>query len=37
VTIARLAQRFDAYSMMEKIGDAGKRAKELDPRAAGDG
>jgi len=37
VTIARLAQRFDAYSLMEKIGDAGKRAKELDPRAAGDG
>ena len=37
VTIARLAQRFDAYSLMEKIGDAGKRAMELDPRAAADG
>ena len=34
VTIARLAQRFDAYSLMEKIGDAAERATELDPRAA---
>jgi hypothetical protein len=37
VTIARLAQRFDRYSLMEKVGDAGKRAAELDPRAAQDG
>jgi hypothetical protein len=37
VTTARLAQRFDTYSLMEKVGDAGKRADELDPRAVGDG
>ncbi len=37
VTIARLAQKFDTYSLMEKIGDAGKRAYELDPRAVSDG
>ena len=33
VTTARLVQRLDAYSLMEKVGDAGQRAKELDPRA----
>ncbi len=37
VTIARLAQKFDAYSLMEKIGEAGRRAKQLDPRTADDG
>jgi hypothetical protein len=37
VTIARLAQQFDAYSLMEKVGAAAERAKELDPRAADDG
>jgi hypothetical protein len=33
VTIARVGQKFDRYSMMEKVGEAGERAKELDPRA----
>ena len=37
VTTARLAQKFGAYSLMEKIGDAGERAQELDPRTAADG
>jgi hypothetical protein len=37
VTTARLAQKFDAYSLMEKVGAAGERANELDPRAASDG
>ena len=37
VTIARVAQKFDAYSLMEKVGDAGNKAMELDPRTAGDG
>jgi hypothetical protein len=34
VTIARVGQKFDRYSMMEKVGEAGERAKELDRRAA---
>jgi len=37
VTIARVVQRFDAYSLMEKVGDAGKKALQLDPRTADDG
>lgn len=31
-TVARVGQRFDRFSIMEKIGEAGERAKELDPR-----
>jgi hypothetical protein len=31
-TIARLAQRFERFSIMEKVGKAGERAKELDLR-----
>jgi hypothetical protein len=34
-TVARVGQRFDRFSIMEKVGEAGERAKELDPRAAG--
>jgi len=37
VTIARLAQKFDTYSLMEKVGDAGKRAYQLHPRAVSAG
>jgi hypothetical protein len=31
-TVARLGQRFDRFSIMEKVGKAGERARELDPR-----
>jgi hypothetical protein len=33
VTIARVAQKFERYTIMEKVGEAGERAKELDPRS----
>jgi hypothetical protein len=32
-TIAQLAQRFERFSIMEKVGKAGEIARELDPRS----
>jgi len=34
VAVANVAQRFDRYSLMAKIGEAAEHAKELDPRSA---
>jgi hypothetical protein len=31
-TVARLGQRLDRFSIMEKVGKAGERSRELDPR-----
>jgi hypothetical protein len=30
--VARIAKRYDRYTIMEKVGEAGEIAKELDPR-----
>jgi hypothetical protein len=30
--VAKIAKRYDAFTLMEKVGDAGEVAKELDPR-----
>jgi hypothetical protein len=32
LTIARLVKKFEGFSMMEKVGETGKIAEELDPR-----
>ena len=37
VRTARVVQRFDTYSLMEKVGEAANRATELDPRMVSDG
>jgi hypothetical protein len=34
IPIARVGQKFERFSIMEKVGQAGERAKELDPRAS---
>jgi hypothetical protein len=35
LTIARLRQKFEAFSLMEKVGEAGEIAERLDPRGEG--
>jgi hypothetical protein len=34
VTIARVMEKFDAFSLMQKVGEAARRARDLDPRVA---
>lgn len=31
--VARISERYDGYTMMEKVGEAGELAERLDPRA----